>query len=231
MKEKGKKPKELFYIIPMHIFNIAGLSGDEKLLLAHIYSFGQKGCWQSNETLGKIFFTSARSISTWVSNLKKNKLVYFVHPKGRYRTLWSKTHPDVSTAEELLYMGEKIGKKEVINGNAAHILLRRNLPDPQEENCVPTKKNPVVEVGRNLLHTNNTTNKDTIKETTEQPPPLPAGGQAPAALKERTLAQKETIDNYKRIFGICKKEGYNPMSEAEFQDKVRLQRKALLALK
>ncbi|MBN1972377.1 MAG: hypothetical protein JW787_01965 [Sedimentisphaerales bacterium] len=47
----------------------------------------------------------------------------------------------------------------------------------------------------------------------EQPPPLPAGGQAPAALIERTQAQQETIDNFKQKFGIGKKGTFTPMPE------------------
>jgi len=36
------KPKELYLKIPYHILNIPGLGLCEKVLLAHIYSFGEK---------------------------------------------------------------------------------------------------------------------------------------------------------------------------------------------
>lgn len=231
MRDKNKtKPKEQYLKIPYRILNIECISLSERVLLAHIHSYGIKGCWQGNETLGKMFFTSARSISKWVTNLKKNNLVYWVHPKGRYRTIWAKTNPDVATSEELFYMNEKISKKSVIEGHAAEILLRRNLPAAPEENSVVTEKNHVVQVGRNLLHTNNTTNKDTIRATIERPLPLPAGGQAPAALEQRTQARLDAIDNFKKSFGFGQKKKYIPMSDAEFENKKQKQREALLAL-
>ena len=127
-------------------------------------------------------------------------------------------------------MNEEISKKSVIEGQAAEILLRRNLPTTHEENSVPTEKNDAVQVGRNLLHTNNTTNKDTIKTIIERPAPLPAGGQAPAALEQRTQARLDSIDNFKHKFGIGSKQKFTPLPEAEFQDKKQKQREALLAL-
>jgi len=41
-----KKPKELYLKIPYHILNITDVNLCEKVILAHIYSFGEKGCWQ-----------------------------------------------------------------------------------------------------------------------------------------------------------------------------------------
>jgi hypothetical protein len=49
-KKKGKRePKELYLNVPYQILNIPDLSLCEKVLLAHIYSFGEKGCWQLPE--------------------------------------------------------------------------------------------------------------------------------------------------------------------------------------
>ena len=52
MERKSKKIKsrkdarvERYLKIPYHILNIETLDLREKVLLAHIYSFGQKGCW------------------------------------------------------------------------------------------------------------------------------------------------------------------------------------------
>ena len=58
-----KRPTELYLKVPYHILNIPGLGLCEKVLLAHIYSFGEKGCWQSNTTLGQMFFVDGRTIS------------------------------------------------------------------------------------------------------------------------------------------------------------------------
>ena len=158
MRDKRKtKPKEQYLKLYYYMLGMEGISLVETFFLAHIHSYGIKGCWQGNETLGKMFFTSARSISKWLANLKKHNLVYWVH------------------------------------------------------------------------HTNNTTNKDTIRATIERPLPLPAGGQAPAALEQRTEARLDLIDNFKHKFGIGSRKKFTPLSEAEFQDKKQKQRQALFA--
>lgn len=231
MADKSKKPTERYLKIPYHILNIEGISPAEKVLLAHIYSYGTNGCWESNETLGKIFKVDERSISRWVKNLKKHGFVFWVHPKGRYRTLWAKTHPDVKAAQKLFYMSEEISKEDVINCHAAQILLGQNCRGSIDKNVVATATNQCIQVRQNCLYINNTTNKDTMEKTIERPSPLPAGGQAPAALKCRTLAHQETIDNLKRTFGFVKKEKFTPLPEGEFQDRVQRQRAALLTAK
>jgi hypothetical protein len=63
MAKKTDKPTEHYLKMPNHILNIERLGKGEKMLLAHIYSFGTKGCWQNNETLGKMFFRQTRTIS------------------------------------------------------------------------------------------------------------------------------------------------------------------------
>jgi DNA-binding MarR family transcriptional regulator len=90
-----KQQIEPYLKISYRIFNITKLKIPEKVLLAHIYSFGEKGCWEGNETIGKIFFVSARTVSRWIETLKKTGLILWLHPKGRYRTIWAKTNPKV----------------------------------------------------------------------------------------------------------------------------------------
>jgi len=70
-KKQGTRSNGLW--IPYPILNIRKdrLGFGEKLLLAHIYSFGTKGCWQGNRTLGKMFFVTERTVSTWVGRLKQ----------------------------------------------------------------------------------------------------------------------------------------------------------------
>jgi hypothetical protein len=228
-RSKGKKePKELYLKVPYHILNIPGLGLCEKVLLAHIYSFGEKGCWQSNATLGKIFFVDGRTISRWLARLKKNSLVLWVHPKGRYRTIWAKSHPKVKMAVTLSYMGEKISKQSVISGHAAMILQGQNCPGSIDKPDLPTETNQCIQVGQNCLHTNNTTNKDIITQTTAPPQPLPAGGQASAVLTERKNTAVRTVEEFKKQFGISKK-GSAPLSEKEINNRRQAQLKALLA--
>ena len=192
---------ERYLKIPYHILNIERLGLSEKVLLAHIYSFGQKGCWQSNTTLAKIFFIQGRTISRWVRTLKKAGLILWVHPKGRYRTLWVKSHPEVQTAQYLYYMGEKISKEAVVKGHAAKILQGHNCQGGIDKTGVPTATKSVFQVRQNCPHINNTTKKDTNGETTAPPSPLPAGGQASAVLEERKNGSIASIEQLENTFG------------------------------
>lgn len=91
----NKKPlKEHYLKMPYHILNLPALELSEKVLLAHIYSFGEKGCWQSNETLAKMFMTSQRTISRYIAKLKP--FIYVKKPKGYFRTIWAKSYYDKS---------------------------------------------------------------------------------------------------------------------------------------
>ena len=228
-KMNGKKePKELYLKIPYHILNITDINLCEKVLLAHIYSFSEKGCWQSNATLGAMFFADGRTISRWLAQLKKSGLVLWVHPKGRYRTIWAKSHPKVKTAVALSYMGEQISKEAVISGHAAAILQRQNCHGGIDKSVVPTATNQCIQVGQNCPHTNNTTNKDIISQTTAPPSPLPAGGQAPAVLTERKSAAVRSIEEFKKQFGNSKR-SHPPLSDKETQDRRQTQIKALMA--
>jgi len=208
MDRKSKKtatskeaPKEQYLKIPYHIFNIETLDLREKVLLAHIYSYGIKGCWEGNKRLGKLLRVSERSISRWMARIKKAGYVFWVHPKGRYRTVWAKFHPDVRTAQYLLYIKEKISKEAVIKGHAAEILQRQDCQGAIVKSGVPTSPECVFQVRQNCLHTNNTTIKDTTGKTIAPPSPLPAGGQAPAALEERSEAANRNIERFGKRFG------------------------------
>ena len=142
--------------IPAHILNITGIGLSEKVLLAHFYSFGAKGCWQSNETPAEIFMVSPSTISKWVKKIKI--FVNIKNAKGYYRTIWAKTHPDVQLAKN----GEVAGKSSK-----------------------PELAKSSFRLSKNLLTTNNNTIKENYKRTIASSAPLPAGGQAPATLIER----------------------------------------------
>ena len=192
-KKTGKSndsPKEKYLKIPYHILNIETLDLREKVLLAHIYSYGIKGCWEGNKRLGELFRVSERSISRWMARLKKTGFIFWVHPKGRYRTIWARSHPEVRTAQYLYYIGEKISKEAVIKGHAAKILQRQDCQEGIDKTGVPTSPECVFQVRQNCLHTNNTTIKDTTGKTIAPPAPLPAGGQAPAARRRLRIRHR-----------------------------------------
>jgi hypothetical protein len=228
MGEKSEKPKENYLKIPNHILNIPGLGQGEKLLLAHVHSFGRKGCWQNNETIGRMFFRRPRTISLWISNLKKGRHILWRHPKGFYRTLWAKSHPEVQVATKLLYRGQEIPKAEIISGLAKPAPLSRKLPSECAENCGATTQKNGIPVRRKLLHTNNTTKKDINKDTSATPAPLPAGGHAPALLEDRKKDAQAEVEQFKRSFGSRRrrKSGFSP---GECEQNRQKQIKALLA--
>jgi hypothetical protein len=228
-EKQSKKSNGLW--IPYPILNIPKdkLGFGEKVLLAHIYSFGQKGCWQGNETLGKMFFVTERTISTWVAKIKQAGCILWVHPKGRYRTIWAKSHPDVIAANALHYMGEEISKEAVVTGHAAEILQRRNLPGYSEEICVPTTKNDCNQVRRNFPHTNNTSNKDTNTNTHAVDLPLPAGGQASQLLKDRKAGVMAQVEQQTKSFGLGARRRTPELTPAERERRRQAQKRALLA--
>lgn len=96
MGRAKSKPAERYLAIPYHILNLGGIALAEKVLLSHIYSFGARGCWQSNKTLAEIFMVSGKAISRWVADICR--YLYIKNPKGYYRTMWAKSHPDVGQA-------------------------------------------------------------------------------------------------------------------------------------
>jgi hypothetical protein len=215
MDRKSKKAttskdtlKEKYLKIPYHILNIENLDLREKVLLAHIYSFGQKGCWQSNATLAKIFMTSPRTIKRWLAKIIKAGKVQIKSAKGYYRTIWAKSHPDVREAAVLYYRGQKV---ENLQG--------QNCPAPQDKNDPVSGTNSVLSPGQNCPTTNNTTIKDTTGKTIAPPSPLPAGGQAPAALVERSEAANRKIEQFGKRFG---KTGRSKKMSAEDEQKRRL---------
>lgn len=228
MREKRKKKaQERFLKIPYYILNMPKMGLSEKVLLAHIHIFGIKGCWANNKTLGQMFFVTPRTITTWIANLKKAGCIFWFHPKGRYRTLWSKSHPDVKTTTTLLYMGREIRKADIVAGQDGAMLLGRNLPSSGEEGFQATAKNGVVEVGSGLPPTKNTIREDTTSRIIATPPPLPAGGQAPALLEDRNAEAIAKIEGLGHAIGSGRRRGKQGMTPMEFDQRRQEQRRAL----
>ena len=162
----GKKTTaELYLKVPYHILHIAGLGLCEKVLLAHIYSFGDKGCWQSNDQLAKTFMVSPRTIKRWLAAIRRSGLIQVKSAKGYHRTFWARSHPDVRAATGLRYRGKKFDTPQ-----------GQICPSGRDGTGPVTGPNQALPLGQKWPTTNNTTNKETIQETTAPPAPLPAGG-------------------------------------------------------
>jgi hypothetical protein len=121
-----KKPVEPYLKIPDHILNIRDLAPGEKMLLAHIYSFGVKGCWQSNQTIGKIFMNSPATIRRWLGRIKT--YTYIKNPKGYYRTIWAK---------EVLK-----NEQDPAQNRASDLVKSAHRP---AQKCAPTINNTITE--------------------------------------------------------------------------------------
>ncbi len=212
-----KKQKEKYLTFPYHILNLTDISLCEKIMLAWIYSFGEKGCWQSNETLAEQFMVSTYTVSRWISNIKK--YLYIKSPKGYYRTMWAKSHPDVQNAVKLWYRNKEIPKSDAPD-------FGKNDQDPPQK-CGSDCRKSAFRLPQKCLTTNNKTNKETIEDTTATPAPLPACGQASALLADRRSGVIDAVEQLKNSFG-CGRRPPILLSEAEFQERKQQQRKALL---
>ncbi len=171
MEEDNVKKKSEGLWIPSDILHIPSSILDPlgKIIFAHIYSFGKKGCFQSNETIAKLFAVSIRPISDRIANMKEGNLVYVMSPKSPFRTVWAKSHPDVQKAVYLPYRTCKIPKSELETGQETSKLLRQNYPSNDTENdqvtMQKTSKLPRQEHPATYIETNIMTNKETYRDT------------------------------------------------------------------
>lgn len=209
-----KKVRGKYLAIPYSILNLRDIGLREKALLAHIYGFGHRGCWQSNQTLAEFFMVSPRAISRSICAVRK--YIYIKNPKGYYRTLFARSHPDV----QLMSLSRR-------NSDVKH--PKTGLAkggEPAGQNRLADHANSGSRPGRNCLTTNINTNKETIKEPEEPPPPLPAGGQASAVLAERKRQDLAEIEKFKKTFG---RPAWKPLAKKEFESRRQEMRRALFA--
>jgi hypothetical protein len=217
MAKKPEQPKENYLKVPYHILNLPDIGLCEKILLAWVYSFGEKGCWQSNKTLAEHLMVSADTISRWISKIKK--YLHVQSPKGYSRTMWAKSHPDVQAATKLWHRGKEIPKPNACD-------YRKNAEDPRQK-CGSDYRKSAIRLPQECRTTNNQTIKETIKDTTATPTPLPAGGQASALLEDRKATVISTVEQLKHSLGRGGQRSER-LPEAEFQQRRQQLKKALL---
>jgi hypothetical protein len=211
--------KEYYLNFPYHILNLEQIGLCEKMLLAWIYSFGAKGCYQSNATLAKVLMVKERTVRRWIQKLVRANLVQIKCPKGYYRTIWAKSHPAVKEAAELYYRGRKI-PNEICESDMA-----KNGQQPGQKWPSHMAKSG-FRLGQKCPTTNNKTNTDTIENTTATPSPKPAGWQAQALLEDREKGNRAVIEKFKKDYGIGGKPRQR-LTEKEFDDKKQKQLAAL----
>ena len=143
--------------------------------------------------------------------------MYVKNPKGYYRTLWVKTHPDVRAV--------------------GPTTLAKNAKQTVQK-CQSHCSKSAIGLNQKCATTINTTIKDTIKDTTDcrsadnpaTPSPLPAGGQAPALLAERKKQSRQRIEQFKRTLGKKPYQKWQPLTPEQFQQRKNAQLKALKGL-
>jgi hypothetical protein len=139
-----------------------------KMILAHIYSFGKKGCFQSNETIAGRYGISERPVGDRIAAMKKADLVYVKFPQSPYRTLWAKQHPDVQKAVYLPYRTWTIPKAELEDGQKPTSPLRQNCPSNNTKNIHVTETKSSKSLRNKCPATNTDTNTYTHTETRER---------------------------------------------------------------
>ena len=222
MSKESKKSKKKVEGLWMRnqILNIRELNSSEKILLAHFDSFGEKGCYQSNDTLAKLFMTKPRTIRGRIAKIKTGGFVYVKNPKGYYRTIWVKSNPEVMAAVKLWYRGKQIDKPK--EGG-------QKLPTKAAKTGHPSRQKDVFRHGKNLPTTYTDTCTETKKETMATPTPLPAGGQAPALLEDRQNECVSQVEQLKKSFGSGRGRWTPELTAAELEQRRQAQKRALLA--
>ncbi len=224
MSKNQKKEQERYLKIPYRILNIGGLGLCEKVLLAYIYSFGDKGCWQSNATIAKVFFTNPRSVRRWIQRI--HKYIYVKCPRGYYRTMWAKSHPDVRTGVKK--WAEEEQKRKARSRQKKSTVVGQNSPTNMDKSGLHSRTDVAVEQGQIRPTIINHTIKEITKETTAPPTPLPAKGQPSAVLDDRKEESVAQVEQLKRKFGKPRR-ATKPPSQEEFDKRRREQQKALAA--
>jgi hypothetical protein len=204
-KKKKAKAREKYLHVPQHIMEISELGTAEKLLLAHIYSFGAKGCWQSNQTIGKLFDVNPRTIKRRLTRIKK--FLYARSPHSRLRTFLAKSHPDV--------------KRMAINERPVrHVQEGQNCPPSRgTELCgIRDKSGPTTgterapQQGQNCPPTITYTSTETNKSTPAPTPPAPWQGVASAPGPD-----EETRKHFEQIKAEIEARRWKPLPQEEFE--------------
>jgi len=195
-----KRQKEPYLKIPVHILNLRQISADEKMLLAHIYSFGAKGCWQSNQTLVDIFMVSTDTVSRWIAKIRT--FIYLKNAKGYYCTIWAKSHPQV-------------------------VHLGKNAEGPRQDWSFDLGKS-AFGLRQRCRNTNNNTITENNKRTIASPAPLAllkAGTLATLIYRKQNAAAE--IENFKEKFGQATR--LKPLTPQQFEQRRTQQLAALRA--
>ena len=210
MGKDKKKSRKLGLWIPKKIQKMTILTGDEKIYYAYIYSFGERGCWQTDEQIGGELGRSERTLQRYQANCKKAGLLKVIGEGSKYRRIWAKDHPKYKAAQQ----------------KQAELLRQTCRSRPTELSGLPRQTCPT---------TIKYTKKSTIKERGGSPSPAEGQAHAPLKDKQHQLAVHRTkeeamssIEQLNRRFGRNGRRAEG-LTEAEFDRRRQKQLRALLA--
>jgi hypothetical protein len=159
-----------------------------------------------------------RTITRWVEKLDNH--IHIKSPKGYYRTMWAKCHPDVKSAVRLHYRGKQIPK----TGSGA---VGQKCPSGVDKPVQVSRTDEGFRLGQGCPTTNKETNKETIRKTKAVGLPLPAGGQSSQLLEDRNAQVLSDVEHLKKRFGRSGRAA--KLSPDEFEKKRQRQIRALRA--
>ncbi len=175
--QKRRKPKVKRSItkgvwVPQEILSVSPdqLSWLGKLVCGRIYSYGAKGCYESNATLARYFGVSLRQMERAAAQIRSLPLTYSIKVRGRPTCYWLRCSPRVQAAERLEYRGRS-------KRNPAYTPDRNVGGGRTEMSGVPP-----TETADNIISTSKTTGAAS---------PSPADGQAQRRQKEEADALSE----------------------------------------
>lgn len=210
MTTEHKKFRNPGLWVPQRILRLSILSGDEKLFYAYVYSFGERGCWQTDEQIGESLGRCVRTIQRYQANCKKAGLLKVIGQGSKYRRIWAVDHPKFKAAQKI--RAEQL--RQTCQSRTT------NLSELPRQNC-PT--------------TNKYTNKETNKKRGGSPSPADGQAHAPLRDKQQQLQDYQTrqeavasIEHFKRSFGLGARRALE-LTPAEFEQRRQAQIKALLA--
>jgi len=211
MATEKKKLRKLGLWIPQRILKMSLLSGDDKLFYAYVYSFGERGCWQTDEQISKALGRGGRSIQRYKANCRKAGLFKVTGEGTPRRRIWAKAHP----------------KYKAWRKKQAEQLRQIRRATSTDTSRLPRQNRP-------------TTNKGTIKETIKQSGGSPSPAEQAHSplkgkqqqleahrMKEETIA---SIEQLKKSFGSGPRRRTPELTAAERERRRQEQLRALLAM-
>ncbi|MBN1972541.1 MAG: hypothetical protein JW787_02810 [Sedimentisphaerales bacterium] len=198
MAKEQNKYRELGLWITWKILNMTCLSGDDKIYYAYVYSFGERGCWQTDLQIGKALGRSGRTIQRYQFNCRKAGLLRVIGQGSSYRKIWAKDHPK--------YIAWR--KKKAIEIRQKRKSTTTKLSELPRQTCQGSTTNLSESLRQNCPTTNKETIKITIKESGGSPSPADGQAHSPHKNKQEQLEAYKTkeettvsIEQLKNSFG------------------------------